>query len=88
MFLSLTFMKWNDISFIISSKYRKIVLESVKTHKTPTGISKELKIQRAHVSRALIELGKEKLVECLTPNKRKGRLYIITHKGREILKNL
>ena len=81
-------MQWNDLSFVISSKYRKIVLENVRNHKTPTDISKELKIQRSHVSRALIELCEEKLVECLTPNKRKGRLYKITNKGLNLLKQI
>ena len=81
-------MEWDNVSFIISSKYREKVLLATKTPKTPTTISGELKIQRAHVSRALIELSKEKMVSCLTPNTRKARLYKITDKGLKTLKEL
>ena len=77
--------KWQDVSFIVSSNYRKKVLESLENPKTPSKISKELNINIAHISRALNELMDKKLVECLTPNSNKGKLFVITKRGKEIL---
>jgi hypothetical protein len=35
----------------------------------------------------LFELEKRKLIKCLTPSLRKGRLYGITEKGKKAIKN-
>lgn len=76
--------KWQLISFVISSRYRQQVLNNVSEFSTPTQLSKKLKINRAHISRALIDLAKNGLVECKTPEERKGRIYLITKLGKEI----
>ena len=79
---------WKEVSFIIRSKYRKEVLLSLIKPKTPTEIAKELNLHRAHISRALIDLTKQKLVTCLTPDEKKGRLYIRTKLGESLIKPL
>ena len=76
---------WQDVSYIISSEYRKKVLEKLNSPKTPSKLSKEIDINIAHISRALSELETKKMVKCLTPNSNKGKLYLITNYGKNVL---
>jgi len=80
--------KWEDISFIISSGYREKVLKILDNPKTPSKISKELDINKTHISKTLKELKLKKLIKCLTPNSNKGKLYNISNHGKEILKEI
>ena len=80
--------KWEDVSYVLASDYRKKVLSSLETPKTPSKIGKEININIAHISRALSELEKKEMIKCLTPNSTKGKLYIILDYGKEILKEL
>jgi predicted transcriptional regulator len=78
--------KWKHKSLIISSEYRKKVLKSLDGNpKMPSKISKEVNINKTHISKTLRELEKAKLIKCLTPNSIKGKLYTITNYGKEIL---
>lgn len=79
--------KWEDISFIISSSYKK-VLESLEIPKTPSKISKELNINKTHISKTLKELLFKKSIICLTPKANKGKLYILSDYGKKILKEI
>lgn len=83
-----TVTKWEDISFVISSSYRKRVLENLESTKMPSKLSKELNINKTHISRSLNELEGKKMIKCLTPKFTKGRLYVITNYGKEILKEV
>ncbi len=80
--------KWFNISFIISSEYRKKILKMLENPITPTKLSKELNINKTHVSRALKELTEQNLVNCLTPNAQKGKIFVISKEGKEILKEI
>jgi hypothetical protein len=42
----------------------------------------------AQVSRAIAELKSQKLIKCLNPKEKTGRLYRLTKKGSAILKKL
>lgn len=55
---------------------------------TPSAISEKTKIYPSHVSITLTELTEQKLVKCLTPKLRKGRLYDLTNEGRKLLNHL
>jgi len=77
-------MEWTKYSFVIRAKNRKAVLLCLSKPKTPTQIAKELNLSLPHVSRALKELEKEGIVECLTPNEKIGRIYRRTLIGEEI----
>ena len=77
--------KWDDVSYLISSSYRKRVIEKLQSPTSPSKLSKELNINKTHISRALSELEKKNMIKCLTPNATKGRLYIISDYGKEIL---
>lgn len=73
---------------IKASKYRRLVLESLKTEiLTPSEISQKTGIRLNHVSNVLSELAELMLIECLNENAKKGRLYKLTEFGNDILKN-
>ncbi len=79
---------WVLISFIKRSRYREMVLKILDDTKTPTQLSKLLKIHKAHISVALKTLIKKGLVICYTPGERKYKIFGRTRKGDEILKSL
>jgi predicted transcriptional regulator len=76
--------QWADISFVNRSRVRKAILRSLQKPKMPTEIAKELDTNVTQISRALRELEKRELVECLTPEERKGKYYSRTEKGNHI----
>jgi len=81
--------KWHLIGRVHASKYRKKILEELnKNVKTPTVLEKETNIKISHVSRALKELSDLRLVKCLTPDLKKGKMYHITKLGKEVLESI
>lgn len=76
---------WELYSFVVRSKYRKLVLSvlSEKPH-MPSEIAKKLNVHTAHVSRALRELELRNIIRCVTPRHKKGRIYILTEIGKKI----
>lgn len=51
---------WREYGFVISSKYRKAVIFSLRERpKTPSEIALESKCNISHISRALRELSRE-----------------------------
>lgn len=77
------------LGFVLASKYRKKVMISLKDNPdTPSGISEKTGIYPSHISNTLNELVEKKLVICLTPKLRKGRLYELTMTGKELLTSL
>jgi len=78
-------MDWEDISFIIRSRYRKNVLFLLYSEpSTPTKLSKQTSLVLSHVSRTLKQLEDNGFVECLSSST-KGKIYNITSKGRSIV---
>lgn len=86
---SKTKTKWHLIGTIKSSNYReKVLRELTENTQTPKWLAKKTNIKFSHISTVLTELQKLKLIKCLTPELRKGRIYSITKLGKEILKSL
>lgn len=81
-------VNWDEISFFVRSKNRKIILENLLTPKTPTQIKKEVNLHFNSVSRTIIELEKEGFIKCLNPDQKLARFYQIAEKGRKMLKSL
>lgn len=54
----------------------------------PSEIAKDANIIQNHISATLRQLKEHEIVECINPEVRKGRLYRLTTKGKELLKNL
>lgn len=79
---------WELISYA-HSQTRRLCLESLAAGpKTPGTIAKSSERHLSHISRAIRELVEKGLVECMTPNLPKNRIYKITDKGMEVLKKL
>lgn len=77
------------IGFVLSSKCRLKVLKAInEDFKMPSEIARELGMHSAQVSCSLTYLKKKKLVRCLNENAQKGRIYICTPLGLEILNNI
>lgn len=78
--------EWNEIGFVISSRYRVAVLERLdEGPATPSQIADDAELSITHISRALRGLRKRSLVELLVPEERKkGRIYGMTDHGEEI----
>ena len=78
-----------EMSYVKISTYRTKVMKSLDGDvKIPTQIAKDSNIMPNHISKVLAELKAHELVECINPEVRKGRLYRLTDKGDEIVKNL
>ena len=78
------------IGFLKSGLHRIKILKVIKNKEpvTPKDISQEIDIHFSQGSRTLLELEKEGLIECTTPNRKKGRIYRITPDGKNILHKL
>ena len=78
-----------EISYVKISQYRTKVMKSLDEDVLiPTQIAKNSDIRPNHISKVLAELRAHELVECINPEVRKGRLYRLTDKGEDIVKNL
>jgi len=77
---------WDEIGFVISSRYRVIALRRLAVGPaTPSQIAADESVGIAHVSRALQGLREKDLVDLLvSDDRKKGRVYGLTERGREI----
>ena len=81
--------KWELIGKIKSSEWRFKVLKILKENmKTPSELSKEADISSSHISEVIKNLKEMRLIECKTPNLRKGKIYCITKLGKDIFGGL
>ncbi len=78
--------EWDEIGFVISSRYRVAVLRRLdEGPTTPSRIAEDSGFAIAHISRALRRLRDRDLVELLvSEDRKKGRVYGITEKGERI----
>lgn len=82
-------MDWDSVSFVMSGKLRfRILIELKNSHKTPSDLATLFKVPISHISKTIKELEEKDLVKCLTPERRKMKLYMITKKGIEILNEI
>ena len=78
-----------EMSYVKISTYRTKVMKSLDDEvKIPSKIAKDSDILQNHISAVLRQLKEHELVECINPEVRKGRLYRLTDKGDEVIKNL
>lgn len=74
-------------AYIRISSYRTKVCDSLfgeEVYKTPTQIAQDAGIKTNHISKVLKDLKNIDIVECINPERRKGRLYHLTNKGHEL----
>ena len=78
-----------EMSYVKISTYRTKVMKSLDDEvKIPSKIAKDSDILQNHISAVLRQLKEHELVECINPEVRKGRLYRLTDKGDDLVKNL
>lgn len=71
--------------FILRSEYRRKVFQILKNPTMPSKIAKETGIRLTHITRELRFLKEKKLIECLNPKEKTGRLYRLTQKGEKLM---
>lgn len=77
------------LDFVKRSSYRQNVLKALEDNVLmPKEIAERSNIKTNHVSKVLSELKSKELIELVNPEARKGRLYRLTKKGEEIVKEL
>ena len=81
-------MSWDEISYVIASKTRKSIMLKLETPRTPTFLAKDMSMNLANVSRGLSELEDKKMIVCLTPDQRTGKIYSLTKKGTKTLETI
>lgn len=67
---------------------KRKVLSVLKTPKTATMLSLELKKHRASMSCILLALERRELVICRNPRDHMSRFYVITEKGEQALREV
>jgi len=77
-----------DIAYLTRSEKKKQILQILEKPKTPTQISKLLKMHRSSASKILLQMEKKQFVKCLNPEDRMARYYQATEKGLKVLKEL
>lgn len=78
--------EWDDISYVISSQYRTVVIQALSDGPAvPSQIASDAGEAIGSISRALQELRGRGLVELLvSEQRRKGRVYGITARGSRV----
>lgn len=82
--------EWDQLGYIISSKYRIAVLEQlVEGPSTPTTIASRTDFSITHISRALRSFAERSFVELLvSKDTKKGRIYGLTDRGKQLWQRL
>ncbi|WP_324760923.1 ArsR family transcriptional regulator [Haloarcula montana] len=77
---------WDVVGYVVSSKYRIVVLERlIESPAPPSTIAEDASCSVSHISRALQELRNRGLTHLLVPESRKkGRIYGVTDKGNQV----
>lgn len=78
-------MDFEELGWVKASEYRQNVLNGLEEKpQTPKDLSQETDYYLSHVSKTLKELVEHDMVECVTPDRKKGKLYRMTDKGKEV----
>ena len=80
-------MDYDKLAWLKASEYRQnILLILSKKLGTPKDVAKETGYYLSHVSNTISDLEKKGLVKCLSPDRKKGRLYKTTKEGDGFVK--
>jgi len=76
---------WKTIIIgLLEVRKKKKIIKAMSKPKIPTEIKEETKLSLNNVSDVLREFRKKKIVKCLNPKEKTGRLYKLTTKGMRI----
>lgn len=78
------------VKWVISVDRRLVLMETMRGHTVvkASDIAHETSRSTQNISRALKELANKDLIECLTPEKTTWKKYVLTDKGKDVLKKL
>jgi len=82
-------MDWKDYAWLNRGKRRKSVLELLNNSEKPLStkdVKSKLKIALSQASHSLKELWGRGLIDCVNPDDKIGKLYLINKKGKELIK--
>ena len=82
--LAFSIMNLEKYSFVMAGELRQKIVKLLDEPKTPTQLKDAISTQDSSIARTLRELSKEKIVVCLFPRKKKGKLYQLTKEGNQI----
>lgn len=82
-------MNVEEYSWVKASDYRENLLLAIENKpRTPKELSEQTGYYLSHVSNVLSDLDDHGLARCITPDKRKGRLWSPTDEGEELIEDL
>lgn len=82
-------MKWEDIGYLKASKHRLLIFKELSKHEqTPKELQNNLDLHFSQISLSLKELLERDLVQCLNDESRKGKIYSLSKKGKELEKSI
>ena len=73
-----------DYVWVVRGKQRKKIIKVMSKPRIPTEIKEETRLSLNNVSDVLREFKKKRIVRCLNPKEKTGRLYKLTPKGMRI----
>ena len=73
-----------DYVWVVRGKQRKKIIKIMSKPRIPTEIKEETNLSLNNVSDVLSEFKKKRIVQCLNPKEKTGRLYKLTPKGMRI----
>ena len=81
------------LAWILRGSQRREIIKVITGHKIPAQIYKEAvklnpKITRNSVSDVLREFKKKRIVKCINPEEKKGRIYELTDLGKRLLRQI
>lgn len=77
-------MLYDDYAWVVRGKQRRAVMKALIREKIPTQVKEATNLALNNVSDVLRAFEKRKLVECLNPEAKTGRIYKLTSKGLRV----
>jgi len=71
-------------SWVINGSQKRKIIKALDKPRIPTRIKEKTKLSLNNVSDVLREFRKKKIVKCMNPEEKKGRIYELTSKGMRI----
>ncbi len=75
-------------AWIISGSRRLKIFKTLETPKIPKFIQQETKLPFSNVSEGLTILKNKKLIECINPQDKVGRMYQLTNLGKKVMEEI
>ena len=77
-------MSYDDYSWVVRGKQRRAIIQVLSKGKIPTQGEEETRLSLNNVSDVLRAFEKRKLVRCLNPRAKTGRVYQLTPSGMRV----